>query len=242
MLKAFQKISSIFFSVLIMSSALVLMPTAKAGPTETYEVAGSMSIIGRSRMQIPANSDLISTSATINVSISGLGLKTIAEVNAKDQEVYQKIKNKLDSMGLDFEIDSSYLSTYPTYDYEGIEITDYYLSHDYNVTIKGNHKNTELMQTINALSENGVTINANGLYISYVYDQTLIEEALGEKQLNTLRDKAFANGLKKAQKLAKLANLKLGKVTYISESMYISDYNNKQNVILELSLSYDLIK
>ncbi len=204
------------------------------------ETLRTISVTGRARIESPLNDSTI-LNANINVSI--FGSPTMAEISQKDKDIQEIIKGKLDSLGAKYELTHSWMSINPVYG-EANQITEYGMSHDYALTLTSGLDDLELAEAISSLNtESNVSITLNSVYKDMgPYDTAFFEESLTDADYQKLYDKAYGNALRKAQILAKLAGGKVGKITQVSEYIYIGDYYTKRYLNIELNATFELIK
>jgi uncharacterized protein YggE len=153
-------------------------------------------------------------SAAPDVAVLGLGVSvkaaTVKEANSQAQEAMSDLLDSLEGNGVqEKDIQTSQFSVYPEYDYRNNEqiLTGYRVSHILQVKVRDIDKAGEVID--DAVDAGGDLLQVQS--ISFTIDDTtaLRSEARAE---------AVADAQAKAEELATLAGVSLGKPTYISES------------------------
>jgi uncharacterized protein YggE len=154
-------------------------------------------------------------SAAPDVAVLGLGVSakaaTVKEANSQAQEAMSDLLESLEDNGVqEKDIQTSQFSVYPEYDYRNNEqvLTGYRVTHMLQVKVRDIDKAGEVID--DAVEAGGDLLQVQS--ISFTIDDTtaLRSEARGE---------AVADAQTKADELATLAGVSLGKPTYISESI-----------------------
>jgi uncharacterized protein YggE len=154
-------------------------------------------------------------SAAPDVAVLGLGVSakaaTVKEANSQAQEAISDLLDSLEDNGVqEKDIQTSQFSVYPEYDYRNNEqiLTGYRVTHMLQVKVRDIDKAGEVID--DAVEAGGDLLQVQS--ISFTIDDTtaLSSEARAE---------AVADAQAKAEELATLAGVSLGKPTYISESI-----------------------
>jgi len=154
-------------------------------------------------------------SAAPDVAVLGLGVSakaaTVKAANSQAQEAISDLLDSLEDNGVqEKDIQTSQFSVYPEYDYRNNEqvLTGYRVTHMLQVKVRDIDKAGEVID--DAVEAGGDLLQVQS--ISFTIDDTtaLRSEARAE---------AVADAQTKAEELATLAGVSLGKPTYISESI-----------------------
>ena len=154
-------------------------------------------------------------SAAPDVAVLGLGVSakasTVKAANSETQDAMSDLLDSLEDNGVEEkDIQTSQFSVYPEYDYRDGEqiLTGYRVSHMLQVKVRDIDKAGEVID--DAVDAGGDLLQVQS--ISFTIDDTtaLRSEARAE---------AVADAQTKAEELATLAGVSLGKPTYISESI-----------------------
>ncbi len=154
-------------------------------------------------------------SAAPDMAVLGLGVSakasTVKAANSEVQEAMSDLLDSLEDNGVqEKDIQTSQFSVYPEYDYRDGEqiLTGYRVSHMLQVKVRDIDKAGEVID--DAVEAGGDLLEVQS--ISFTIDDTtaLRSEA---------RTEAVADAQAKAEELATLAGVTLGKPTYISESI-----------------------
>jgi len=154
-------------------------------------------------------------SAAPDMAVLGLGVSakaaTVKAANSRVQEAMGDLLDSLEDNGVEEkDIQTSQFSIYPEYDYRNGEqiLTGYRVSHMVQVKVLDIDKAGEVID--DAVEAGGDLLQVQS--ISFTIDDTtaLRSEA---------RQKAVADAQAKAEELASLAGVSLGKPTYITESI-----------------------
>jgi uncharacterized protein YggE len=154
-------------------------------------------------------------SAAPDMAVLGLGVSakasTVKAANSKAQEAVSDLLDSLEDNGVqEKDIQTSQFSVYPEYDYRNGEqiLTGYRVSHMLQVKVRDIDKAGEVID--DAVEAGGDLLQVQS--ISFTIDDTtaLRSEARAE---------AVADAQAKAEELATLAGVTLGKPTYITESI-----------------------
>jgi uncharacterized protein YggE len=154
-------------------------------------------------------------SAAPDVAVLGLGVSakatTIEAANRQTQEAMSDLLDSLEDNGVqEKDIQTRQFSIYPEYDYRNDEqiLTGYRVSHMLQVKVRDIDKAGEVID--DAVEAGGDLLQVQS--ISFTIDDTtaLRSEA---------REEAMADAQTKADELATLAGVSLGKATYITESI-----------------------
>jgi uncharacterized protein YggE len=154
-------------------------------------------------------------SAEPDVAVLGLGVSvkaaSVEEANGQAQEAMSDLLDSLEANGVqEKDIQTSQFSVYPEYDYRNNEqiLTGYRVTHMLQVKVRDIDKAGEVID--DAVEAGGDLLQVQS--ISFTIDDTtaLSSEARAE---------AVADAQTKAEELATLAGVSLGKPTYISESI-----------------------
>ena len=155
-------------------------------------------------------------SAAPDIVVLGLGVSAKAStVKAANSEVQEAMSDLLDSLEDDGvqekDIQTSSFSIYPEYDYRNDEriLTGYRVSHMLQVKVRDVDKVGEVID--DAVEAGGDLLQMQG--ISFAIDDTTALRS-------DAREEAMADARAKAEELASLAGVSLGKPTYITESSY----------------------
>jgi uncharacterized protein YggE len=154
-------------------------------------------------------------SAAPDMAVLGLGVSakasTVKAANSETQDAMSDLLDSLEDNGVEEkDIQTSQFSVYPEYDYRNNEqiLTGYRVSHMLQVKVRDIDKAGEVID--DAVEAGGDLLQVQS--ISFTIDDTtaLRSEARAE---------AVADAQTKAEELATLAGVSLGKPTYISESI-----------------------
>ncbi len=154
-------------------------------------------------------------SAAPDMAVLGLGVSakaaTVKAANSRVQEAMGDLLDSLEDNGVEEkDIQTSQFSIYPEYDYRNGEqiLTGYRVSHMVQVKVRDIDKAGEVID--DAVEAGGDLLQVQS--ISFTIDDTtaLRSEA---------REEAVADAQAKADELATLAGVSLGKATYITESI-----------------------
>jgi hypothetical protein len=154
-------------------------------------------------------------SAAPDVAVLGLGVSakaaTVKEANSQAQEAMSDLLDSLEDNGVqEKDIQTRQFSVYPEYDYRNKEqvLTGYRVTHMLQVKVRDVDKAGEVID--DAVEAGGDLLQVQS--ISFTIDDTtaLRSEA---------REEAVTNAQAKAEELATLAGVSLGKPTYITESI-----------------------
>ena len=190
-------------------------PATSSGPsTGPYELA-SASQASNSEAQGLSVSGEGRASAAPDMAVLGLGVSakasTVKAANSQVQEAMSDLLDSLKGNGVqEKDIQTSQFSVYPEYDYRNNEqiLTGYRVAHMLQVKVRDIDKAGEVID--DAVEAGGDLLQVQS--ISFTIDDTtaLRSEARAE---------AVADAQTKAEELATLAGVSLGKPTYISESI-----------------------
>ncbi len=155
-------------------------------------------------------------SAAPDIVVLSLGVSAKAStVKAANSEVQEAMSDLLDSLKGDGvqekDIQTSSFSIYPEYDYRNDEriLTGYRVSHMLQVKVRDVDKVGEVID--DAVEAGGDLLQVQN--ISFAIDDTTALRS-------DAREEAMADARAKAEELASLAGVSLGKPTYITESSY----------------------
>jgi len=168
---------------------------------------------------------------TPDIAVLRLGVEvqsaSVATAQSQAAEAMGKIMTALTDNGIaEKDIQTQHYSIYPItkWDQDDEEqiVTGYRVTHTVNAKIRNIDEAGTIIDTVTAAGGDYTRINS----ISFSVDEpsTYYEEARG---------KAMADAKAKATQLAELADAKLGKATYISESSYIPAPTYRQDVYEE---------
>ena len=186
-------------------------PAASSGP---YGSAAA-SLANNSQAQGISVSGEGRASAAPDMAVLGLGVSakaaTVKAANSRVQEAMGDLLDSLEDNGVEEkDIQTSQFSIYPEYDYRNGEqiLTGYRVSHMVQVKVRDIDKAGEVID--DAVEAGGDLLQVQS--ISFTIDDTtaLRSEA---------REEAVADAQAKAEELASLAGVTLGKPTYITESI-----------------------
>jgi len=154
-------------------------------------------------------------SAAPDVAVLGLGVSakasTVKAANSQVQEAMSDLMDSLEGNGVqEKDIQTRSFSIYPEYDYRNNEqiLTGYRITHMLQVKVRDIDKAGEVID--DAVEAGGDLLQVQS--ISFSIDDTT---ALGSEA----RQEAVADAQAKAEELATLAGVTLGKPTYITESI-----------------------
>ena len=151
--------------------------------------------------------------AEINLGIE-VEANTVDEAQSQAAESMDSVMAALNEVGIDEkDIQTSGYSIYPIRDWDGKDdeyvLVGYRVSNTVNVKIRDLDKVGEIIDSV--AEDGGDFTRIDGVNFS-VEDPTPFK--------NVARDEAFAQAKAKAEQLADLSGMSLGKVTYVSESSY----------------------
>jgi len=191
-------------------------PATSSEPSSATHAPAAASLANNSEPQGISVSGEGRASAAPDMAVLGLGVSAKAStVKAASSQVQEAMSDLLDSLeenGVqDKDIQTRQFSIYPEYDYRNGEqiLTGYRVSHMLQVKVRDVDKAGEVID--DAVEAGGDLLQVQS--ISFTIDDTtaLRSEA---------REEAVADAQAKADELATLAGVSLGKPTYITESAY----------------------
>lgn len=213
---------------------LSLAPLSLADSTTVTNISPpTLSVTGEGKVVVPADR------ATIAVTIESVE-SSFRAARVKNNQIYSDLKSSLATLGVDGkDINIDYTYGMPNYEYGDKnvrKVTNYTV--DYNISIQV--RDLAKLDTITDKLSDFETLNLSNT----TYSTDNLEQATDQA-----REKAVTNALNKAQKLAKLYHLNLGRVTSLNESSYPSSpsyytgsnyASNSVELSLTLSVSYEL--
>jgi len=195
-------------------------PAASSGPSASEPSSGpygssAASLANNSEPQGLSVSGEGRASAAPDMAVLGLGVSakaaTVKAANSQVQEAMSDLLDSLEDNGVqEKDIQTSQFSIYPEYDYRNDEqiLTGYRVSHMVQAKVRDIDKVGEVID--DAVKAGGDLLQVQS--ISFTIDDTtaLRSEA---------REEAMTDAQAKAEELATLAGVSLGKPTYITESI-----------------------
>jgi len=179
-------------------------PLTVTSTTKSTELA----VVGEGKIEV------VPDLATVNAGITVNNAATVQEVEAKINEVNNKLIAAMKALGIEEkDIKTSNYSINPDYNYEGGKNTINGYSGNASITIK-----VRKMDLISKVIEEATKNGANQIYGS----QFSVENP--EKFREQARNKAIENAKEQAQKLANTLGIRLGRVVNIVESSPSSPY------------------
>jgi hypothetical protein len=176
-----------------------------AGSSDNNSQAQGLSVSGEGR-----------ASAAPDVAVLGLGVSakaaTVEAANSQAQEAMSDLLDSLEANGVqEKDIQTRSFSIHPEYDYRNNEqvLTGYRVSHMLQVKVRDIGKAGKVID--DAVEAGGDLLQVQS--ISFTIDDTTVLRS-------EAREEAVADAQAKAEELAALAGVTLGKPTYITESVY----------------------
>ena len=191
-------------------------PATSSEPSSGTHAPAAASLANNSEPQGISVSGEGQASAAPDMVVLGLGVSakaaTVKAASSRAQEAMSDLLDSLEDNGVqEKDIQTRQFSIYPEYDYRNGEqiLTGYRVSHMLQVKVRDIDKAGEVID--DAVEAGGDLLQVQS--ISFTIDDTtaLRSEA---------REEAVADAQTKADELATLAGVTLGKPTYITESVY----------------------